>query len=117
MFLPPPPRCAGTRAAERAAKGDAELTSQRAEGKYGQGQFKNEPWGLQSYQKRVYAVREFYRAALRKHGSAGGIAVTPADDEAVVGMLGSISRTVGLKRRHVPEVTCCVARRGTGGRR
>jgi len=57
----------GTRAAEHAAKRDAELTSQRAEGKYGQGQFKNEPWGLQSYQKRVYAVREFYRAALRKH--------------------------------------------------
>ena len=47
-----------------------------APGEFGHGAFKNEPWGLQSYEKRVYAVREFYKATLR-----GETADNPADDE------------------------------------
>ena len=70
-----------------------------APGEFGHGAFKNEPWGLQSYEKRVYAVREFYKATLR-----GETADNPADDERVKGMLSSIVRVVGKKGRHVPEV-------------
>ena len=71
----------------------------KAQGEYGSGAFKNEPWSLQSYEKRVYAVREFYKATLR-----GEMADNPADDDRVKGMLASIVRVVGRKKRHVPQV-------------
>jgi len=90
---------AGEKEQPKARKGKKVVATVSAPGEFGHGAFKNEPWGLQSYEKRVYAVREFYKATLR-----GETADNPADDERVKGMLSSIVRVVGKKGRHVPEV-------------
>ena len=69
-------------------------------GKFGVGAHAHESWSLQAYEKRLYAAREFYKAVLK--GRPGD---NPADDPRVVGMLKSIVRVVGRKRRHVPQVS------------
>ena len=54
---------------------------------------------LQAYQKRVYAVRDFYQSALK-----GTSYDNPGWDDLVVNVLGSIAQLVGKKAQHVPQV-------------
>ena len=53
----------------------------------------------QAYQKRVYAVRDFYQTALK-----GTSYDNPGWDDLVVNVLGSIAQLVGKKAQHVPQV-------------
>ena len=53
----------------------------------------------QAYQKRVYAVRDFYMTALK-----GTSHDNPGWDDLVVNVLGSIAQLVGKKAQHVPQV-------------
>ena len=53
----------------------------------------------QAYQKRVYAVRDFYLHALK-----GTTFDNPGWDDLVVNVLGSIAKLVGKKAQHVPQV-------------
>ena len=38
---------------------------QRTEGEYGYGGYKDEPWSMQALEKRIYAVRDFYKNVLK----------------------------------------------------
>ena len=67
-------------------------------GVFGVGAYKDEPWSLQAYQKRVYAVREFYKEILYGTGVEN-----PGYDRRVEAMLAAIARVVGKKAQHVPE--------------
>ena len=83
------------------AGGDIEgaLVQLPVRGVFGFGAFKDEPWSLQAYQKRKYAVTEFYKVVLK-----GTCLENPGEDEKVAAMLKSLVTVVGKKRYHVPEV-------------
>ena len=63
----------GTHAGELAARAMLEAATacgrrvdfKRRKGAYGFGPYADEPWSLQAFQKRVYAVRDFYGVELR----------------------------------------------------
>jgi hypothetical protein len=74
-------------------------------GKFGHGAYKDESWSMQSYEKRLYAVREFYKAVLK-----GKSVDNPGDDEELEAMRASIVRVVGRKSRHVPKVRFATSR-------
>jgi hypothetical protein len=71
----------------------------RKAGAYGYQAHADEPWSLQAYQKRVYAVRDTYATGLK-----GTSLDNPAWDDTVSGVLGALSRLVGKKPLHVPQV-------------
>jgi hypothetical protein len=70
----------------------------RTAGKYGTAPHAEEPWSLQAYQKRVYALRDTYATGLK-----GTTIDNPAWDAAVCGVLGALSRLLGKKPQHVPN--------------
>lgn len=71
----------------------------RKQGEYGYGAHADEPWSLQAYQKRVYAIRDVYATELRGTGIDN-----PGWDDAVCGVLASLARLVGKGATHVPQV-------------
>ena len=75
----------------------------RKAGKFGQGAYADEPWSLQSFQKRVYAVRDFYGIELK-----GTMLDNPGWHDAVCGVLGALARLIGKKPLHVPQVSGCM---------
>jgi len=76
------------------ACGPRALQKRRA-GKFGTGPYADECWSLQAYQKRVYAVRDFYKSFPCEN---------PGWSDEVVGVLGALARLVGVKPLHVPQV-------------
>ena len=85
----------GTHAGEIAARAMQEAATacgrrvdmKRRKGAYGFGPYADEPWSLQAFQKRVYAVRDFYGVELR-----GTAVENPGWDDFVCGCLGAIAR-------------------------
>jgi hypothetical protein len=77
----------------------------RKAGQFGTGKYADECWSLGSYQKRVYAVRDFYKSLPCEN---------PGWSDEVVGVLGALARLVGVKPLHVPQVCdkACRTRRG-----
>ena len=102
------------------------------QGAYGAGAFADEPWSLQAYQKRVYAVRAACAARARacrgsRESATGADRVprpdrwpvqvrdcygiwlkgtsldNPGWDDGVVAVLGALARLVGKKAQHIPE--------------
>ena len=71
----------------------------RKKGEHGYGAYSNEPWGLQSMEKRVYAIRDFYKRELK-----GTSYENPGLDELVVGTLAALVLLIGRKAMHVPQV-------------
>ena len=71
----------------------------REKGDYGYGAYGNEPWSLQAMEKRVYAIRDFYKRELK-----GTNMDDPASDPLVTGTLAALVLLVGRKSMHVPKV-------------
>ena len=72
----------------------------REKGKFGFGAYKDEPYSLQAFQKRVYALRDFYD----RPGHLDGTGRTnPGRDPIVVGTLSALSLLVGKTPQHVPQ--------------
>ena len=75
------------------------LDWKRKEGDNGYGAYGDNPWSLQSFEKRVYALRDFYKRELK-----GTTLEDPASDPLVKGTLGALVLLIGRKPMHVPQV-------------
>ena len=62
----------------------------RERGDYGYGAYGNELWSLQAMEKRVYAIRDFYKRELKGTGMDD-----PALDPLVTGTLAALVLLVG----------------------
>ena len=71
----------------------------RKRGEYGYGAYGNEPWSLQAMEKRIYAMRDFYKRELK-----GTNMDDPASDPLVSGTLAALVLLIGRKAMHVPKV-------------
>ena len=72
----------------------------RKEGEFGSGPYSEEPWSLQAMEKRVYALRDFYKRELE-----GSSIDDPASDPLVTGTLKALVLLIGRKAMHVPRVS------------
>ncbi len=72
----------------------------RKEGEFGSGAYSEEPWSLQAMEKRVYALRDFYKRELQ-----GTTIDDPASDPLVTGTLKALVLLIGRKAMHVPRVS------------
>ena len=68
----------------------------RKQGAFGYGPHGNEPWSLQAMQKRVYALRDFYKRELKGTGYDD-----PASDPLVT---GTLANSYGTKKLVHPEI-------------
>ena len=73
---------------------------QRTEGQYGYGAFKDEAWSMQALEKRIYAVRDYY-----KHVLKGVEDDNPGEAQSVKEALAMLRLIVGYKPSHVPKVS------------
>ena len=71
----------------------------REKGETGYGAYKDEPWHIQAFEKRIYAIRDFYKRELR-----GTELEDPGWDSLVVGVLAALVLLIGRKPMHVPQV-------------
>ena len=72
----------------------------RKEAEFGSGAYSEEPWSLQAMEKRVYALRDFYKRELM-----GSTVDNPASDPLVTGTLKALVLLIGRKAMHVPQVS------------
>ena len=72
-------------------------------GKFGNGAYKDEPWGLVAMRKRVYAVRSFYSKWLDEETDGALRDRNPGFAPVVVGTLNSLALLIGLEPNHVPK--------------
>lgn len=94
-------------ALETASACGKRIAFKRKEGKCGYGAYGDESWSLQALQKRVYAVRDFYRIELKGVHSADN----PGWDDAVCAVLSALALLIGKKPLHVPKVRGCMRAR------
>lgn len=73
---------------------------QREAGEYGYGGYKDEPWSMQALEKRIYAVRDFYKNTLK-----GLERENPGEAQSVCDALSMLRLIVGYKPQHVPKVS------------
>ena len=76
------------------------MKHKRKDGKHGHGAYADETWSLQAMEKRVYALRDFYKRELK-----GTQYEDPASDPLVKGTLSALVLLIGRKSMHVPEVS------------
>ena len=70
-------------------------------GKFGEGAYKDEPWGIVAMRKRIYGVRAFYASVF--HGVEGAREKNPAWNEIVTNTLNMLAQLLGTKAQHVPK--------------
>lgn len=70
----------------------------RKQGEFGAGAYSEEPWSLQSLEKRLYAIRDFYTRELKGTGLEN-----PGLDELVDGTRKALVLLIGRKAMHVPQ--------------
>ena len=59
----------------------------------------DEPWSLQSMEKRIYAIRDFYKRELK-----GTELDNPGHDDLVEGTRAALVLLIGRNATHVPQV-------------
>ena len=74
----------------------------RKRGEFGFGPYSDEPWSLQSMEKRLYAIRDFYKRELK-----GTEIDNPGHDDWVEGTRAALVLLIGRKATHVPKVRAC----------
>ena len=68
-------------------------------GEFGFGPYSDEPWSLQAMEKRLYAMRDFYKRELK-----GTEIDNPGHDDLVEGTRAALVLLIGRKATHVPKV-------------
>ena len=68
----------------------------RKRGEFGYGAYSDEPWSLQSMEKRLYAIRDFYKRELKATEIDN-----PGDDALVEGTRAALVLLIGRKSTHV----------------
>ena len=71
----------------------------RKRGEFGFGPYSDEPWSLQAMEKRLYAMRDFYKRELK-----GTEIDNPGHDDLVEGTRAALVLLIGRKATHVPKV-------------
>ena len=84
--------------AKASAKGKAVPSSS---GKFGEGAYKDEPWGIVAMRKRIYGARAFYTSVF--HGVEGAREKNPAWNDMVTSTLNMLAQLLGTKAQHVPK--------------
>ena len=70
-------------------------------GKFGEGAYKDEPWGIVAMRKRIYGARAFYTSVCQ--GVEGSRENNPAWNDMVTSTLNMLAQLVGTKAQHVPK--------------
>ena len=70
-------------------------------GKFGEGAYEDEPWGIVAMRKRIYGCRAFYDRVL--HGVEGARDKNPAWNDMVTNTLNMLAQLLGTKAQHVPK--------------
>ena len=78
----------------------------RKKGEFGYGAYGDEPWSLQSMEKRLYAIRDFYKRELK-----GTEMDNRGHDDLVEGTRAALVLLIGRKATHVPQVRAHVTDR------
>ena len=82
---------------------------ERKKGEFGYGPHCEDPWSLQAMEKRLYAIRDFYKRELK-----GTDHDNPGDDDLVDGTRAALVLLIGRNPTHVPKVRVAAAQSYSG---